>query len=462
MKRPPAAMFLGILAACMSVSAAERGAAGKLILDESAYWRYYVRFGPDRIDPGALRAEGEKLLGQAGMKRLRTRVKRYLGPPYVTAAEAAKFNDADWRDHARVWFATGQGDNHRAAMNCHWPAPPADWAQPGGPASRWPRQRMPLMLGNALRPSNMHGDKDMQQLGVRAAYFRTTFDVLGAPGHASAWNPKRIADQAVFNLAPGRSDGGEYALLNPSGSPLVWKIASSESWLKAEPASGRLGPGARTFVKITAAPPDQTAARREAVLTVSKAGGATLTRKVIAHVIPPYRVPAAPAGEGVWLKDVPKTRIKSHKSVAYWCGTSARRRADYGPKFGPNLQVRPDGQSAGPNDMHAATEQVTVYDVAGAGFGAFSAKVRINPSYRRGTREGHHRVRVSFEVHADGRLLAQSGLMTAADDPRLIVATELAGVKEITFVTRFDRPNAGNLTRRVYCAWVEPKFHKGK
>ena len=33
---------------------------GDLVLDESAYWRYHVRFGVDRLDSAALKAEGEK------------------------------------------------------------------------------------------------------------------------------------------------------------------------------------------------------------------------------------------------------------------------------------------------------------------------------------------------------------------------------------------------------------------
>lgn len=290
------------------------------------------------------------------------------------------------------------------------------------------------------------------------------YDILGAPGHASAWNPRRVEDHAVFNVEPGGSDGGEYALVNRSGSRVAWKIASAADWLTVEPAAGGIAPGERTFVRIIARPADKGAITREGVLTVSDGDGAAkLKRRCLAHVIPPYRAPAGlPGGEVVHLKDVPKSRIRLHKSVAYWVGTSLRARPDYGPKFGPNPQVQPGGEDAGPNDMHGAAEQVTVYDVAGAGFAAFSAAVRINPAYRKPTREGHHRVRVSFEVHVDGKVAAQSGLMTPADEPRTLVAGGLAAAREVRLVTRFDRPDATNLRRRVYVQWKQPRFHRSR
>jgi len=288
------------------------------------------------------------------------------------------------------------------------------------------------------------------------------YDTLGAPGHAACWKPRRIGDRAFFNVTPGGSDSGEHALVNLSGSELSWKIRSSAEWLTAAPASGRLPAGGQAFVKLTAGPADREAVTRPATLTVSDAEGATLARPVTVRVIPAYRRAALPAGEAVELKDVPKSRVKLHKSRTYWLGTSSRGRRDYGPRFGANPQVHVAGAKAAATTMHASTEQVTVYDVAGAGFEAFSARVWIPSAYRKPSRTGTHRVRVNFEIHVDGRPAAQSGLMTPADEARLLVVGGLAGAKEVRLVTRFDRPDAKNLGRAVYVQWQQPRFYKGK
>jgi len=49
-----ASLAVCLLAAC--VCTAHAAEHGTLVLDEGAYWRYYVQFGPDRLDPAALKA----------------------------------------------------------------------------------------------------------------------------------------------------------------------------------------------------------------------------------------------------------------------------------------------------------------------------------------------------------------------------------------------------------------------
>ncbi|HUT35178.1 MAG TPA: glycoside hydrolase domain-containing protein [Planctomycetota bacterium] len=287
------------------------------------------------------------------------------------------------------------------------------------------------------------------------------YDFLGSPGHASCWDPKRVEDHAVFNVAPGGADGDEYALVNHSGAELSWTLSSSARWLAAEPAAGKLGAGQRTFVKLTARPPDAQAATHNVTLTLRESGGSDLKRSVVVHVIPPYAEPRALSkGEVVHLADVPKSRVVLHKTRAYWLGTSDRQRPDYGPRFGPNSQVERGGPDAERASMHAAPEQVTAYNIEGMGFAAFSASVRINPQFAKPSLEQLHRVRVSFEVHVDGALRAQSGLMTAADDARLLVVEGLAGAKELKLLTRFDRPEPRNHGSAVYAQWREARFYK--
>jgi hypothetical protein len=289
------------------------------------------------------------------------------------------------------------------------------------------------------------------------------FDFLGNPGHAACWTPKPIEDQAVFNVAPGGTDGGEYALVNFSGADLSWKAVASSDWLSVSPADGRLAPGQRVFLNVTAR-----IKPRPSVALTTLAGNVTIsdgtlhvTRKVVAHLIPPYSPAAAlPSGESVLLADVPKSRVKLHKSRTYWLGTSDPQRNDYGPRFGRNEQVGPVGSRAPAGTMHAAPEQITVYNVDGAGFAAFSAKVLVPASYAKVLPEQLHRVRVNFEVHVDGRLRAQSGLMGPDDAPRLLLAEGLTGAKELKLVTRFDRPEPKNLGKTVYVEWQEAKCWK--
>jgi hypothetical protein len=124
------------------------------------------------------------------------------------------------------------------------------------------------------------------------------------------------------------------------------------------------------------------------------------------------------------------------------------------------MQVEQGGTNAERTAMHAAPEQITVYNIEGLGVAAFSARVRINPQFAKSSLERLHEARVSFEVHVDGALRAQSGLMTAADDDRLIVAEGIAGAKELKLITRFDRPEPRNLGSLLYAQWQEPRLHK--
>jgi len=81
------------------------GGGRTLVLDESAYLRYYVQFGMDRLDPEALKRDGEKVLGQKGLARLERMVRRWQRPPFAPAASPASADRAglDWRDNAPFW-----------------------------------------------------------------------------------------------------------------------------------------------------------------------------------------------------------------------------------------------------------------------------------------------------------------------------------------------------------------------
>ena len=62
---------------CLLSWSARSAEEGRSVLDERGYWRAYVEFGRDRIDPAALKAEGQKILGEKALARLEQTVKRY-------------------------------------------------------------------------------------------------------------------------------------------------------------------------------------------------------------------------------------------------------------------------------------------------------------------------------------------------------------------------------------------------
>jgi len=138
-----------------------------------------------------------------------------------------------------------------------------------------------------------------------------------------------------------------------------------------------------------------------------------------------------------------------------------RRRERGSVRFGVGAYwIESGGAKADRITMHAAPEQVTLYSIEGAGFKAFSVRVRIQPAYARPAYDLPQQVRVNFEVYADGQLRAQSGLMAPADDARLLVADGLDGVRELKLVTRYDRPEPKYAGRLIYVEWQEAKCYK--
>jgi len=296
------------------------------------------------------------------------------------------------------------------------------------------------------------------------------YDFLGAPAHASSWGPKRIEDFATFNVtAGGAAETREFVLINHSGAELNWKIAAPVPWLKvaparqgdavASPASGSLPAGRRAYVKVTAAPPGNETATHAVDLVISERDDRTRQEaRLVVHVIPPYAAPKGlPAGRPVPLSSLPKSMVKAHRSRAYWYGTSDRRRNDYGPVFDAK------------GEMPGGTPQFTVYDIAGKGYSAFSAQVRLCPQRGQAGETPAGR-RVNFEVHVDGRIRAQSGLMTASDQPRLLVVDGLAArlqaggqaAREVRLVTRYDRPESENIGATAGIAWSRASFYKAE
>ena len=144
---------------------------GKLILDESGYFRQYIQFSPDMLDPGALKADGEKVLGA-----------EYAPLEKLGKALGAGKDWADWREHVPVWNLSylAQGTwNFDVALETHTAPPPADWMAFDFDDSAWMRQRYPFVFGNnpVYYEPRANGIQQREQLPVRRICHRASFVV---------------------------------------------------------------------------------------------------------------------------------------------------------------------------------------------------------------------------------------------------------------------------------------------
>ena len=145
---------------------------GRAILDESSYCRTYYQFGWDRIDADLLKAEGEKILGATGLKKIERESKRLL------AYRKLDWSKVDWRDHAVKRYVTishsmeSAADRLRASAT---PPPPAGWETPAFDDSAWMRQRRPFAVGH--NAGMYFAQWSMASPGLQASFLRFRFEV---------------------------------------------------------------------------------------------------------------------------------------------------------------------------------------------------------------------------------------------------------------------------------------------
>ncbi len=267
-----------------------------------------------------------------------------------------------------------------------------------------------------------------------------------------------------FNLTVGESDSREFRIVNHTVSAQPWKLTSSVPWIRIDPPAGKLAPGEDTFVKVTASPSDRQAACRQATLTFTGAGGA-IEEKVLSKtfVIPLYKDPGRlPYGRVMKLAKVDRKTVKRHKCLAVGDQVIMGRRQRSGerhPLFGfqsrraglPILGRRKFDRALWARPMHE-----TVYHLEGTGFAAFSAWVGIPIGAAKGMIREHHR-RVNFEIHVDGQVKVQTGMMTSTDAGRLLAIRGLENAKEMKLVTRMDSCGDNSTFLAV---WANPQFYK--
>jgi len=197
-------------AVAVLAAAAPAEPAGRLVLDESSYNRAYVQFAVDRIDPGLLKREGEKVLDPGSLRALKREVRsvlKYMG---------REWDEAAWMDNAYVLYRQGQawspGKYGRMSALASRPPPPADWAGPDFDDAGWPKLRSSLMVGH---PPPAARD-DVDALGRRAGFFRYRFTVPD-PSRAGKLTLRLVYHGGVRVLVNGTEVGRGHLPDGPVG-----------------------------------------------------------------------------------------------------------------------------------------------------------------------------------------------------------------------------------------------------
>ncbi|MBM4040108.1 MAG: hypothetical protein FJ290_16510 [Planctomycetes bacterium] len=272
----------------------------------------------------------------------------------------------------------------------------------------------------------------------------------------------------VFNVTASETESRDFLLVNRTAAEQPWKLESSAPWMKVQPASGKLKPGASLFVTLAigGASLPREAVTLDATLRLEAAGGAFSEEVAFkTFVIPPYQPPAKlPEGQPVLLEAVSKDLLVRHRSISWFNEKEAHK----APTFGPTLNVwhglKPlqIGEKKYEHGLWIKPLHETVYNIEGKGFAAFSAEVGWNRMVTKSDAGlGHTTVRMNFEVHVDGKVVAQSGLMAATDPARLLVVEGLAAAKELKLVSR-THYNADEPLGLAYCNWANPTLYRAE
>jgi len=291
------------------------------------------------------------------------------------------------------------------------------------------------------------------------------------------------AEHLVINVPMGEKKSHDgLTLFNGSGEELRWKASCTEPWLSAEPAAGSVAPGAISIVRLIAAPLQREGAKLDAAVALTIRDTARQVG-VTAYVIPPYQRPELSRGTPIWLLDAADAKLiraVSHTAGGYnheanqKLPEAKRAKPDGWPQtrilyhghgvsggphqvYGPDLRRYPYtmGDKQYLRGLWALPAHETTYDIAGSGLRAFAAEVGFNPEMAKGQWVNRNTI-VSFEAFVDGVLRAQSGLMTTADKPRLLVVNCLENAKTLQLVTRRD---TGEHDLRTLATWGDPTFY---
>jgi hypothetical protein len=274
-----------------------------------------------------------------------------------------------------------------------------------------------------------------------------------------------VARSMVYNVLSGSTVSEHFTVRNQTGTRQHWRMTFSVPWLKAEPASGQVPANRSATVRVIASPPGRGGALHKTQLELTAAGGkAKITMPLHVFVIPPYERPkAVPRGKQVPLHEAHRAILVSHRSMN-WFRHTINRSAAFARSLSFWHSDKPVviGKKRYEMALWVLPYHETLYKLEGSGFKAFSAEVGVNAIVARQA-AGHENLRVCFEVHVDGRLVAHSGLMKSTDGARLLVVEDLGKAKELKLITRLHRMLYGDgsyLGEYAYSNWANPTLYR--
>lgn len=267
---------------------------------------------------------------------------------------------------------------------------------------------------------------------------------------------------AVFNVPSGGKQSRRYPLHNKSGSELKWKASSPAPWISIQPKEGTLKPGAHVSLELTASSSDKKVPIQSmSRITISGMDGTKIaSRKLQLNAMPKYVQARLPEGKVLPLKTfLRQNRPKKFRSNSLSFDKEISRRRKHGVSHrGPSFSK--DGAA-----MVAALPQEMTIDLKGKGIRAFSATVQLQVNLdERAVKEKLGGMNTctqgACEIHVDGKIVATSGIMTASDQPRLLVVEGLENASELKLVSRYDAPEQKNVASVVIGYWEKPALHQ--
>ena len=165
-------LFLAALLALLS-ALPMHAADAPPILSETGYLRQYYRFGVNRYSIGALKAEGEIVLGKTGMDRVRRDTEKLMLQAGVDPAKA------DWREHVVQPIF----ESYRPVPA---PALPDDWTNPGFDDRAWVLARGPFQWTKPAAittPQLGQFEESSMDMALQQAFYRGRF-IVADPANA--------------------------------------------------------------------------------------------------------------------------------------------------------------------------------------------------------------------------------------------------------------------------------------
>lgn len=290
------------------------------------------------------------------------------------------------------------------------------------------------------------------------------FTLLNAPSTVNVDCGETV--QRTFTLANSATQDLEFNVALTEGPPtrrdsrtrryIDLKPGPVVPWVKAEPATGKVAPGAKVAITLTITPNTRERLTQVMTLDVAEKGGLKVRPRMVVQVLPEACSYACrPKGEAVTLESVSKDCLRSHSDghrgsrarLAFWKPHPRWKKFTIGIE---HVVYK--------NGFYPAVNHRTVLNIEGKGFKAFAAEVgpsggmssKVSLPLYRGTK-------LHYEIYVDGKLACHSGLMELADSPLLLVAEGLEKAREIHLVSRIS---TGANNKRIKGLWGDPMFYK--